>query len=125
MSNFPDVTSSQLPMVDTFGYKEETFHNEGSKRGCPEKLCISHQGKHSKSGWMQLRAPYLVKGALQPSTTKTLPRKSHTEMVYEAMAGTEQSFTLPIATRSEAEIIHTVKQRRVAHHSDWKLERAC
>lgn len=46
-------------------------------------------------------------------------------MAYEAMAGTEQSFTLPIAPRSAAEIIHTVKQRGVAHHSDWKLEKAC
>lgn len=83
------------------------------------------KGSTQSQAGCSLELPDLVKGALQPSTTKTLPRKSHTEMAYEAMAGTEQSLTLPIAPRSEAEIIHTVKQRRVAHHSDWKLERAC
>lgn len=43
---------------------------------------------------------------------------------YETTAPTEQPLTLPVALRTGAEVIHTVKQHKVAHHSGWKLERS-
>lgn len=86
-----------------------------AQRSCGSPIIGSTQSQAGCS----LELPDLVKGVLQPSSTKTLPRKSHTEMDYEATASTEQSLTLPVAPRSKAEIIHTVKQHRVSSSSQW------